>query len=142
YAAVSGSWARWAPTISSTSSESACRPTTNGKRAGSPAERDQRADARNPLIRLLTTEEFVLQSAHASTISESASRATIVLGSVSSGLIATALTAQVTRIGTTFYVLALTVLPTLVVLGRFSDVRIVQTGIEDVACALAIRRLR
>jgi hypothetical protein len=94
------------------------------------------------LLQVLTTEEFVLQSTRASTISESSGRATIFLGSVSSGLIAIALTAQGTRVGTTFYVLALTVLPTLVFLGLFSYVRVMQTGIEDLACAAAIARIR
>ena len=94
------------------------------------------------LIQILTTEEFVLQSTRASTISESSSRATIFLGSVSSGLIAIALTAQLSRVGNPFYVLALTVLPTLVFLGLFSYVRVMQTGIEDLACAYAIERIR
>jgi hypothetical protein len=104
------------------------------------SERDEDEPVR--LVQILTTEEFVLQSTRASTISESSGRATIFLGSVSSGLIAIALTAQTTTIGTAFYVLALTVLPTLVFLGLFSYVRVMQTGIEDLACAYTIERIR
>jgi hypothetical protein len=94
------------------------------------------------LVQLFTTEQFVLQSVRSSTISESTSRATIFLGSVSSGLIAIALSAQATRVGTTFYALALVVLPTLVFLGLFSYARVMQTGVEDLACIVAIARIR
>ena len=38
--------------------------------------------------------------------------------------------------------LALTVVPTLVFLGTFTYVRIMQTGVEDLACAAAIEQIR
>ena len=94
------------------------------------------------LTAILQTEEFVLQGARASTISESSARATIYLSSVSSGLIAIALTAQISRIGDAFYVLGLCVLPTLAFLGLVSYLRVMQTGIDDLASAAAIARIR
>jgi hypothetical protein len=50
----------------------------------------------------VTTEHFTLQGARAAAITESTSRATIFIGSVSAGLVALGLIAAATRIGAAF----------------------------------------
>ena len=71
----------------------------------------------------LTTEHFTLQGARSQTASESASRASLYILSVSSALVALGFIGQASQVGTTFDVFALTVLPTLDVLGVFTFVR-------------------
>ena len=72
------------------------------------------------LLTALTTEHFTLQTARSQTASESASRASLYILSVSSALVALGFIGQASQIGTTFHVFALTVLPTLYVLGVFT----------------------
>ena len=55
----------------------------------------------------MTTEHFTLQGARAAAMTESTSRATIFIGSVSAGLVALGLIATATRIGTAFYAFGL-----------------------------------
>jgi hypothetical protein len=83
------------------------------------------------LLTALTTEHFTLQGARSQTASESASRASRYILSVSSALVALGLIGQASQIGATFDVFALTVLPTLYVLGVFTFVRVVECGAED-----------
>ncbi|MFF8293784.1 hypothetical protein ACF068_31875 [Streptomyces sp. NPDC016309] len=59
----------------------------------------------------MTTEHFTLQGARAATISESTSRATIFIGSVSAGMVALGLIDTATGIGTAFYALGLIFCP-------------------------------
>ena len=54
-------------------------------------------------VTFVTTEHFALQGARTAAITESTSRATIFIGSVSAGFIALGLIATATRIGTAFY---------------------------------------
>ena len=90
----------------------------------------------------LTTEHFTLQGARSQTASESASRASLYILSVSSALVALGFIGQASQIGTTFHVFALTVLPTLYVLGVFTFVRVVECGAEDFRYGVAINRIR
>src|SRR4051812_796986 len=76
------------------------------------------------------------------TMSESTGRASIFLASVSGGLVALGLMATAARIGTAFYPLALTLLPTLVFVGIVTFDRVVQNGLEDLGYANRIARLR
>ena len=94
---------------------------------------------RQELLTALTTEHFTLQGARSQTASESASRASLYILSVSSTLVALGF---IGRIGTTFDVFALTVLPTLYVLGVFTFVRVVECGAEDFRYGVAINRIR
>ena len=55
----------------------------------------------------MTTEHFTLQGARTAAITESTSRATIFIGSVSAGLVALGLIGTATRIGTAFYAFGL-----------------------------------
>jgi hypothetical protein len=99
------------------------------------------ADAdRQALLTMLTTEHFGLQGSRASTVGESASRAALYMGSVSSTLIALGFIAQVSD--EAFDLFALAVLPTLFALGVFTFVRTVESSIEDVLYGRAINRIR
>jgi hypothetical protein len=94
------------------------------------------------LLTALTTEHFTLQGARSPTVSESASRASLFLFSVSSTLVALGFINQLSTVGDAFQVFALTVLPTLYVLGLFTFVRLVQSVAEDFGYARAINRIR
>jgi hypothetical protein len=102
------------------------------------------ANAPDPqqLLTALTTEHFTLQGARSQTVSESASRASLYLISVSSTLVALGFIGQISAVGDTFKVFALTVLPTLYVLGLFTFVRLVQSVAEDFQYGRAINRIR
>jgi hypothetical protein len=93
-------------------------------------------------VSFMTTEHFTLQGARAATISESTSRATMFLSSVSAGLVALGLIATATRIGTTFYVFGAVLLATLAFVGFVTFERVLQSGIEDLGYAERITRLR
>jgi hypothetical protein len=95
---------------------------------------------RQALLTMLTTEHFGLQGSRASTVGESASRAALYMGSVSSTLIALGFIAQVSE--EAFDVFALAVLPTLFALGVFTFVRTVESSVEDVLYGRAINRIR
>jgi hypothetical protein len=94
------------------------------------------------LLTALTTEHFTLQGARSQTVSESASRASLYLFSVSSTLVALGFIGQISTVGDAFNVFALTVLPTLYVLGLFTFVRLVQSVNEDFRYGRAINRIR
>ena len=94
------------------------------------------------LLAALTTEHFTLQGARSQTVSESASRASLYLFSVSSTLVALGFIGQISTVGDTFKVFALTALPTLYVLGLFTFVRLVQSVAEDFRYGRAINRIR
>jgi hypothetical protein len=97
---------------------------------------------RQAVLTTLTTEHFTLQGARSQTISESASRASLYLFSVSSTLIALGFVTQVSEAGEVFQLFALTVLPTLFFLGLSTFVRLVQSSVEDVVYGRAINRIR
>jgi hypothetical protein len=90
----------------------------------------------------VTTEHFTLQGARSQTVSESAARSSLYLGSVSSTLIAIGFVSQVSEGGEVFQLFALTVLPTLFFLGLFTFVRLVESSIEDMLYGRAINRIR
>jgi hypothetical protein len=94
------------------------------------------------LLTTLTTEHFTLQGARSQTVSESASRASLYLFSVSSTLVALGFIGQISTVGDAFKVFALTVLPTLYALGLFTFVRLVQSVNEDFQYGRAINRIR
>jgi hypothetical protein len=99
-------------------------------------------DATSAAVAFATTEHFVLQSARASTISESTGRSTMFLGAVSGGLIALGLVATASHVGTPFTIFALVLLPSLAFVGLVTFERVLQTGIADYSYALRITRLR
>jgi hypothetical protein len=97
---------------------------------------------RQELLTALTTEHFTLQGARSQTLAESASRSTLYVMAVSSALVALGFIGQVSDVGDAFYVFALTVLPTLYLLGLFTFVRLVESSVEDVRYGRAINRIR
>ena len=100
-------------------------------------------DHRQALLPALTTEHFTLQSARSQTVGESGARSSLYLGSVSSGLIGLGFVTQAAGPGSeVFQLFALTVLPTLFVLGLFTYVRLVESSIEDILYGRAINRIR
>lgn len=90
----------------------------------------------------LTTEHFVLQSARIGTIGEANGRSSLYLGTLSSATIAIAFIGQANDLGDTFYLFALTLLPPVFLLGIFTFLRLVQTGIEDYIYGLGTVRIR
>jgi hypothetical protein len=97
---------------------------------------------RGGLLTALTTEHFTLQGARSQTMSESSSRSALYIGAVSSTLVALGFLGQLSPGGDTFNTFALTVLPTLYLLGVFTFVRLVECGAEDFRYGLAINRIR
>ena len=94
------------------------------------------------LLTALTTEHFTLQGAKSQTMSESSARASLYIIAVSSTLVALGFITQLSEIGDVFNVFALTVLPTLYVLGSVTFVRIVECSAEEFRYGLAINRIR
>jgi hypothetical protein len=94
------------------------------------------------LLTALTTEHFTLQGARSQTMSEISARASLFVFSVSSALIALGFISQVSQVGDLFNTFALTVLPTLYVLGAVTFVRLVECAAEDFRYGMAINRIR
>jgi hypothetical protein len=86
----------------------------------------------------LTTEHFVLQTAASTTVTEASSRASLYLMTVSSSLVAIGFTSGTSA----FTPLISTVIPLVVVLGIFTIVRLVDTGVENVVMQTSIGRIR
>jgi hypothetical protein len=95
------------------------------------------------LLTALSTEHFTLQGARSQTMSETSARASVYMYSVSSVLVALGFISQVADgVGAVFNVFALTVLPTIYVLGCATYVRLVECGAEDLRYGMAINRIR
>jgi hypothetical protein len=90
----------------------------------------------------LSTEHFTLQGARSQTMSESSARASVYVFSVSSALVALGFLGQVSEVGDVFYAFALTVLPTIYLLGCVTFVRLVECGAEDFRYGMAVNRIR
>lgn len=87
----------------------------------------------------LVTEHFVQQSAASATISESSSRASLYLLSLSSSLVALGFAAQSRQV---FPYFAAGILPAIFILGIFSFVRITDTAMANLNSLQAIVRIR
>ena len=86
----------------------------------------------------LTTEHFGLQAAASTTVSEASSRASLYMFTLSSSLVAMGFSARTDA----FVPLLATVLPVVVVLGVFTVVRLVDTGVQNVQVLAGIARIR
>jgi hypothetical protein len=75
-------------------------------------------------------------------MSESSARASVYVFSVSSALVALGFIGQSSELGDVFYAFALTVLPTVYLLGAVTFVRLVECGAEDFLYGMAINRIR
>lgn len=87
----------------------------------------------------LTTEHFVLQTAASTATSEESARATLYVMALSSSLVALGFAAPPSP---AFAPLAAALLPTLVILGLFTSVRLVDTGLQNIQCRSAMARIR
>ena len=99
---------------------------------------DQRAKEQ-AFMSALVTEHFVQQSAASATISESSSRASLYLLSLSSSLVALGFAAQSRQV---FLYFAAGVLPAIFILGIFSFVRVTDTAMANLNSLQAIVRIR
>jgi hypothetical protein len=88
----------------------------------------------------LGTEYFVLQGASSGTVSESGSRSSLYLMSLSSGMVALGFALNASS--GAFIPFAAAVLPTIFVLGAFTIVRLVDTSIQNVRAAHRMARIR
>lgn len=98
------------------------------------------ADARARFESALATEYFVLQGASGATISESSSRSSLYMVSLSSSLIALGFVLNASE--ESFLSFAAVVLPVLFVLGAFTVVRLVDTSVENVRVLQQMARIR
>jgi hypothetical protein len=87
----------------------------------------------------LTTEHFVLQTAANSTVSEAAARASLYVLALSSSLVALGFASSSPEV---FFPFAAAILPAVFVLGVFTVVRLVDTGIENQQYLAGIARIR
>jgi hypothetical protein len=91
------------------------------------------------LLSALTTEHFVLQTAYTSTVTEAAARSTLYVMALSSSLVAMGFLSQSREL---FQPFAATVLPVVFLLGLFTVVRLVDTGLESMQYLTGIARIR
>jgi hypothetical protein len=96
----------------------------------------------SPLVAIMTTEHYNLQTGRAMTISEVNGRSSLFVGAVSSGLIALAFVGQISHLGTAFYVFSLVVLPTLFFMGLITFERVLQADMADTIYTRGINRIR
>jgi hypothetical protein len=87
----------------------------------------------------LVTEHFVLQSAASTTVSEASGRASLYLSAVSSSLVAMGFAAQAHGV---FLPFAGAVIPALLVMGFFTIVRLVDTGVQNLRYLAGIAHIR
>jgi hypothetical protein len=87
----------------------------------------------------LVTEHFVLQTAASATVSEAAARTSLYVFSLSSSLVAMGFVSQFPE---TFRLFAAAILPAMFVLGLFTIIRLVDTGIENQHFLRGIARIR
>jgi hypothetical protein len=99
---------------------------------------DEKAD-QAALLSALTTEHFVLQTAYSSTVSEAAGRSTLYVMALSSSLVAMGFLSQSQEL---FRPFVATVLPAVFLLGLFTVVRLVDTGLESMHYLTGIARIR
>jgi len=100
---------------------------------------DDDKDRRAAFMSALTTEHFVLQTAASATVTEAGARTSLYVFSLSSSLVALGFVSQFKE---TFHLFAAAVLPALFILGVFTTVRLIDTGIENQQFLRGIARIR
>jgi hypothetical protein len=89
-------------------------------------------------VTAVTTEHFALQSAASTTVTEASSRASLYVLTLSSSLVAIGFAVNTDGFGP----LVATILPVIVVLGIFTTVRLVDTGVQNLQLLSSIARIR
>ncbi len=97
---------------------------------------------RQDMVAMLVTEHFTLQGARSATISDANGRTSFFLGTLSGVVVALAFVAQISGMGDAFFVFAMVLLPMLLFIGLASFERLLQLGIENIRCVVAINRIR
>jgi hypothetical protein len=87
----------------------------------------------------LTTEHFVLQTAASATVSEAAARSSLYVLSLSSSLVAMGFASRSPEV---FLAFAAAILPAMFLLGLFTIIRLIDTGIENQQYLTGIARIR
>ena len=87
----------------------------------------------------MVTEHFILQSAASTTVSEAGTRASLYLMTLSSAMVAMGFASQSPH---ALVPLAAAVLPVVFVVGVFTVVRLVDTGVENIRLLAGIARIR
>jgi hypothetical protein len=96
-------------------------------------------DRQAAFMSALTTEHFVLQTAASATVTEAGARTSLYVFSLSSSLVALGFVSQSPA---TFHLFAAAVLPGVFILGVFTTVRLVDTGLENQQFLRGIARIR
>src|SRR5438105_11879380 len=104
-----------------------------------PLDNTSSSERQTAFMSALVTEHFVLQTAASATVTEAASRTSLYVFSLSSSLVAMGFVSQFPE---TFRLFAAAILPSLFVLGLFTTVRLVDTGIENQQFLRGIARIR
>jgi hypothetical protein len=91
------------------------------------------------LLSVLTTEHFVLQTAYSSTVTEAAARSTLYVMALSSSLVAMGFLSSSRDL---FLPFGAIVLPVVFLLGLFTAIRLVDTGLESMHYLCGIARIR
>jgi hypothetical protein len=94
------------------------------------------------LMQALGSQYGMLQSARGATISESSSRSSLYLTSLTGSVVGLSFVAQASKFGDTFFVFALAILPVVFFLGVVTYYRTLQTGVEDVIYGIAMDKIR
>lgn len=105
-----------------------------------PAEAD--AERAGLLMQALGNQFGMLQSARGATISESSSRSSLYLTSLSGAVVGLSFVAQASKFGDTFFIFALAILPVVFFLGLVTYYRLLQTGVEDVIYARSMSKIQ
>ena len=104
---------------------------------------ESRAGAdRQSILQFMTTEHFTLQTARAVANAEITSRLQLYLGTLSSSIIALALTAQLSGLGVAFRAFALVLLPVVFFLGVVTHGRLLQVNAEWRLYGQGMNRIR
>jgi hypothetical protein len=97
---------------------------------------------RQQILQFMTTEHFTLQTARAVANAEISSRLQLYLGTLSSSIIALALTAQLSGLGFAFRAFALVLLPVVFFLGVVTHGRVLQVNAEWRLYGQGMNRIR
>ena len=104
---------------------------------------ESRAGAdRQSILQFMTTEHFTLQTARAVANAEITSRLQLYQGTLSSSIVALALTAQLSGLGFAFRVFALVLLPVVFFLGVVTHGRLLQVNAEWRTYGQGMNRIR
>lgn len=93
-------------------------------------------------VTFLTTEHFTLQGARSAAVAETNSRLQIYMGVLSSSIVALALVAQVSRLGSVFFAFALVILPIVYLLGLATIGRLNQSWDDWFRAGQGMNRIR